>query len=50
MQAVLKMQEDRIQEIETSILEEQEPTNTLRDQVQEANGRLVQIVREVRDR
>ena len=41
LQAVLKMQEDRIREIETSILEKQERTNTLREQVQEANGRLV---------
>ena len=33
-----------------SILEEQERTNAFREQVQEANGRLVQIERKIRDR
>ena len=40
----------RIADLETSILEEQERTNAFREQTQEANGRLVRIVRKVRDR
>ena len=40
----------RIRELETSVLEEQERTNAFREQVQAANGRLVQVVRDVRDR
>ena len=44
------MQGDRICEIETSILEEQEHTNAFWNQVQEVNGRLIRVVRVIRDR
>ena len=49
LRAVLQMQGVRIRELETSIFEEHERTNAFREQIQAVNGRLIQIVREVRD-
>ena len=50
LQAALRVHSARIRELETSVLEEQERTNAFREQAQAANGRLVQVVRDVRDR
>ena len=44
------MQGARIRELEAFVLEKQERTNAFREQAQEANCRLVRVVREVRDR
>ena len=50
LRAVLKMLGDRIREFKASILEKQKRTNAFREQVQEVNGRLIRVVREIRDR
>ena len=49
LRTMLGEQGARIRELETSILKEQEQTNAFQEQAQEANGRLVRVVREVRD-
>ena len=50
MRTMLRMQGNRIREVETSSIEEHERTNAFREQTQESNGRLVRVVREVMDR
>ena len=50
LQAVLRVQDARIRELEASVLEKQERTNAFREQAQAANGRLVRVVGDVRDR
>ena len=44
------MQADRIEELQGDITMEQERTNALREQLQVANDRLTNVVREVRNR
>ena len=48
LRAMLRIQDARIRELETSILEEQESTNAFQEQVQKVNDRLIRVVREVR--
>ena len=50
LRRVTRMQGDRIRELEASVLEEQGRTNALQEQLDAVNGRLVQVVGEVRDR
>ena len=50
LRGVLRMQADRIGELQGDIAMEQERTNALREQLQVVNTRLTNVVREVRDR
>ncbi|XP_027114459.1 uncharacterized protein [Coffea arabica] len=50
MRGIVRMQADRIQELQEDILMEQERTNAYREQLQAVNGRLTRVVREVNDR
>ena len=45
----MRMQADRIRELQGDVVMEQERTNALREQLHVANSRLTRVVREVRD-
>ncbi|XP_071939953.1 uncharacterized protein [Coffea arabica] len=47
---IMRMQADRIRELQENIATEQERMNTLREQLQVVNDRLTRVVQEVRDR
>ena len=49
LRGIMRMQADRIGELQEDITMEQERTNTLREQLQVVNHRLTNVVREVRD-
>ena len=50
VRGIMRMQADRIRELQRDVAMEQERTNALREQLHVANGRLTRVVREVRDR
>ena len=50
MRGIMRIQANRIQELQDDILMEQERTNAFREQLQAVNGRLTRAVREGRDR
>ena len=50
LRGIMRMQADRIGELQADIAMEQERTNALREQLQVVNNRLMNAVREVRDR
>ena len=50
LKGIMRMQADRIEELHGDIAMEQERTNAHREQLQVANDRLTNVVREVRDR
>ena len=50
MRGVMRMQSDRIRELETNVIDEQKWTSVLHEQLQKTNDRLTRILRQVRDR
>ena len=50
MRDIMRMQADRIWQLQEDISMEQERMNTLREQLQVINDRLIRVVCEIRDR
>nr|XP_027120755.1 uncharacterized protein LOC113737780 [Coffea arabica] len=50
LKGIMRMQADRIGELQGDVVMEQERTDALREQLQVVNDRLTRVVREVRDR